>query len=202
MEELTAKEFALVLNLFGAVLGSLAACLYALRVWLKEERANLATWSIVLVLDVVGLYLTYATGNHEPYIQIGWCIAALLIVVAAFVRKGDWQWTSIDTAVLIICAGSVAVWLTSEAVFASLLGYLIAAFLSALPQAHDYVRHPDMARKSAWVWQVSAIAIIFPLVAKYVEGKSGIEHTLVYWALIGLNVIMSGLCMRRSPTSR
>lgn len=198
MEALTAKEFALALNVFGAVLGSLAACLYAVRVWLKKERANLATWSIVLVLDFAGLYLTYATGNHEPYIQIGWCVAALLIVIAAFVRKGDWQWTDIDTAVLIICAGSVAIWLTSEAVLASLLGYLLAAYLSALPQARDYVRHPDVARKSAWVWQVSVIAILFPLAAKYVEDKSGIEHTLVYWALIGLNVIMSALCMRRT----
>ena len=198
MEALTAKEFALALNVFGAVLGSLAACLYAVRVWLKKERANLATWAIVLVLDFAGLYLTYATGNHEPYIQIGWCVAALLIVIAAFVRKGDWQWTDIDTAVLIICAGSVAIWLTSEAVLASLLGYLLAAYLSALPQARDYVRHPDVARKSAWVWQVSVIAILFPLAAKYVEDKSGIEHTLVYWALIGLNVIMSALCMRRT----
>lgn len=201
MEEFTVKEIAFALNMFGAVLGSLAACFYAVRVWLRYERANLATWAIVLVLDVVGLYLTYATGNHEPYIQIGWCVAALLIVAAAFVRKGDWQWTSIDTAVLILCALSVAIWLSSEAVLASLLGYLIAAFLSALPQARDYVRHPDVARKSAWVWQVSVIAILFPLVAKYVEGKSGIEHTLVYWALIGLNVIMSALCMRRMPAN-
>lgn len=201
MEELSVKEIAFTLNVFGAVLGSLAACFYAVRVWLKYERANLATWAIVLVLDVVGLYLTYATGNHEPYIQIGWCVAALLIVIAAFVRKGDWHWALIDTAVLIICAVSVAIWLTSEAVLASLLGYLIAAFLSALPQARDYVRHPDVARKSAWVWQVSVIAILFPLAAKYVEGKTGVEHTLVYWALIGLNVIMSTLCMRRPPAS-
>lgn len=192
------KDLALALNVFGAVLGSLAACLYAMRVWLKKERANLATWTIVLVLDFAGLYLAYATGNDEPYIQIGWCVAAALIVLAAWTRKGDWLWTRTDTAVLIICAVSVGVWLTSEAVALSLVGYLLAAFLSALPQARDYLRHPDVARKSAWVWQVSIIAILFPLAAKLVEAKYGVEHTLVYYALISLNVFMAGLCMRRA----
>ncbi len=192
------ENIAFTLNLFGALLGSAAACLYAVRVWLKKERANLATWSIVLILDVVGLYLTYATGNHEPYIQIGWCIAATLIVIAAFVRKGDWLWTQTDTLVLVTCAISVAVWLTSEAILASLLGYLLAAFLSVLPQAKDYLRHPEAARKSAWMWQVGIIAILFPLAAKLVEDKPGIEHTLIYYALIGLNVAMAVLCMRRA----
>ncbi len=191
------KELAFALNIFGAVLGSLAACLYAVRIWQKKERANLATWFIVLILDFVGLYLAYATGNSEPYIQAGWCIAALLIVIAALVRRGDWLWTRTETNVLAICAVSVSVWLTSEAVLISLIGYLVAAFLSTWPQAKDYLRHPEVARKSAWLWQVSIIAILFPLVAKLVEQKYGVEHTLIYYALIGLNVGMAILCMRR-----
>lgn len=192
------KDIALALNVFGAVLGSISACLYALRVWQKKERANLATWSIILVLDFAGLYLAYATGNHEPYIQAGWCVAATLIVISAFARKGDWLWARTETIVLVICAMSVGVWLTSEAVALSLIGYLLAAFLSAWPQAKDYLRHPDMARRSAWVWQVSIIAILFPLAAKLVEAKYGVEHTLVYYALIGLNVFMAALCMRQA----
>ena len=195
------KEFALALNIFGAVLGSLAACLYALRVWQRKERSNLATWSIVLILDIAGLYLAYATGNHEPYIQAGWCIAAFLIVIAAWKRKGDRRWTNTETVVLLTCAASVAIWLTSEAVLVSLSSYLVAAFLSVSPQARDYRRNPEMARKSAWVWQVSIIAILFPLAAKLVEGKYGIEHTLVYYALIGLNMIMAMLCMRPAAKS-
>lgn len=192
------KEIALSLNLFGALLGSLAACFYALRVWQRKERANLATWSIVLVLDVAGLYLAYATGNKEPYIQAGWCIAALLIVIAAWARKGDWLWTRTETFVLTICAVSICVWLASEAVLVSLLGYLAAAFLSVWPQAKDYIRHPEVARKSAWVWQVSVLAIMFPLIAKLAEHKHGVEHTLIYYALIGLNVIMAVICMRKA----
>ena len=191
------KELAFALNVFGAVLGSLAACLYALRVWQKKERANLATWSIVLVLDMAGLYLAYATGNKEPYIQAGWCIAALLIVIATWKCKGDWQWTKTESMVLAICVLSVIVCLMSQSVLISLLGYLTAAFLSVWPQAKDYLRHPDVARKSVWVWQVSIVAILFPLIAKLVEGKYGVEHTLIYYALIGLNLIMAALCMRR-----
>ena len=191
------KDISFALNVFGAVLGSLAAGFYGIRVWLGKEKANLATWSIVLVLDVVGLYLAYATGNHEPYIQLGWCIAAVIIVIAAWVQKGDWVWTQNETVVLIVCTTSVFVWLASEAVLISLIGYLVAAYLSAWPQARDYLRHPKVARKSAWVWQVSIVAILLPLTAKLVESKYGIGDTLIYWALIGLNLIMSILCMRR-----
>lgn len=191
------KDLAFALNIFGAILGSLAAAFYGIRVWAGKEKANLATWSIILVLDFVGLYLAYATGNDEPYIQLGWCIAATLIVVAAWLRKGDWVWTHNETVVLVICTASVFVWLTSEAVLISILGYLAAAYLSALPQAKDYLRHPEVARKSAWVWQVSIIAITFPLAAKLIESKYGIGDTLIYYALIGLNMIMAGLCLRR-----
>ncbi len=194
----TVKELALSLNLLGAVLGSLAACLYGIRVWLGKEKANLATWSIVLILDFVGLYLAYATGNDEPYIQLGWCVAAMLIVTAAWIRKGDWVWTQNETTVLVLCGASVLVWLASEAVLVSLLGYLAAAYLSAWPQAKDYLRNPEVAKKSAWVWQVSIVAIAFPLVAKLVENKYGVGDTLIYYALIGLNVIMASLCMRRT----
>ena len=191
------SDISLGLNIFGAVLGSFAAALYGIRVWMGKEKANLATWSIVLILDVVGVYLTYATGNREPYIQLGWCFAAALIVTAAWIRKGDWAWTKTDTAVLVICAASVAIWLSSEAVLISLLGYLAAAYLSVWPQAKDYLRNPSIAKKSAWVWQVSIIAILFPLASKLIEQKHGVEHTLIYYALIGLNVMMSSLCMRR-----
>lgn len=192
------KELAFWLNIFGAVLGSLAAGLYGIRVWLGKEKANLATWSIVLLLDVAGLYLTYVTGNHEPYIQLGWCFAATLIVTAAWVRKGDWLWTRTETVVLVLCIASVTLWLTSEAVLVSLIGYLTAAYISALPQAKDYIRYPEVARKSAWVWQVSIIAILFPLAAKLVEQKYSIGHTLIYYALIVLNLFMAMLCMRRT----
>ncbi len=192
------KETAFWINVIGAVLGSLAACLYGVRVWLGKEKANLATWSIVLILDFVGLYLAYATGNDEPYIQLGWCVAAMLIVIAAWIRKGDWVWTQNETAVLVICGVSVFVWLASEAVLISLLGYLAATYLSVWPQAKDYLHNPEVAKKSAWVWQVSIVAIAFPLIAKFVENKYGVGDTLVYYALIGLNVIMASLCMRRT----
>lgn len=192
------KDFAFALNVFGACLGSLTACLYALRVWQKKECANLATWSIIFILDFVGLYLTYVTGNHEPYIQIGWCIAVTLIVAAAWIRKGDWLWKGTDTVVLVTCAMSVLVWVTSKEVFLSLFGYLAAVYGSSIPQARDYTSDPHAAHKSAWMWQLSLIAILFPISAKLLDGKYGIEHTLVYVALFVLNIIMAALCMRRT----
>ncbi len=188
---------AFLLNIVGTMLGSLAASLYGIRVWMGKEEANLATWLIVLLLDLVGVYLAFVTGNDEPYIQIGWCFAAALIATAAWLRKGSWQWTGTETMVLVLCVASMAIWTISESAYFSLAGYLTAAYLSAFPQGRDYLRDPKAARKSAWVWQVSIVAILFPLSAKFVEQKYGMGHTLIYYALIVLNMIMAGLCMRR-----
>jgi hypothetical protein len=191
----------LVLNGIGAIIGSFAACLYALRVWQKIEKANLATWSVIWVLDFVGLYLTYVTGNKEPYIQIGWCFAATLIVIAAWVRKGDWRWTKIESVTLAIVAASVAVWIigtTDKVAMLALSGYLVACFVSVWPQAEDYRRDAVIARKSAWVWQVSMLSLAFIIVSKWVAGKFGLGDTLVYYALFVLNAIMTAFCVRRA----
>lgn len=191
-------SLSLILNIVGAIIGSSAACLYAFRIWQKKEKANLATWFIIFLLDFIGLYLAYATGNTEPYIQIGWCVAATLILIATWVRKGEWAWTKTETLVLVTCVASIIVWITSKAVIISLLGYIIAAILSAWPQAKDYMKNPKVARASAWVWQVSVIAILFSLAAKFVNSEYGVEHTLVYYALLGLNVAMATLCTRKA----
>jgi len=122
----------------------------------------------------------------------------MLIVIGAWVRKGDWVWTWVETIVFVLCIASVVLWLTSEIALISLIGYLTAAYLSILPQVKDYLRHPEVARKSAWVWQVSVVAILFPLAAKLMEGKYGIGDTLIYYAFIVLNMSLAMLCMRRT----
>lgn len=195
------EDLALALNVVGAIIGSFAACFYAARVWLKYERANLATWSVIWALDFVGLYLTYVTGNDEPYIQIGWCIAATLILMAAWSRRGIWHWTNIETITLVVTVASVAVWIfgaaNKVAIFA-LVGYLVACFVSVWPQARDYLQRPELAHKSAWLWQTSVLSLVFIIASKWVAGKFGVGDTLVYYALFGLNIMMTVLCMRRS----
>lgn len=201
MEYLTAKEPAFWLNVIGAIIGTFAAARYAFQVWRKIEKANLATWSVVWALDFVGLYLTYVTGNHEPYIQFGWCVAATLILIAAWSRRGIWRWTNIETITLVVAVASVAVWIIGtkdEVAVLALSGYIVACFVSVWPQARDYVRHPDVARKSAWMWQTSVLSLVFIIASKWVAGKLGVGDTLVYYALFGLNVIMSVLCLRRA----
>ena len=189
-------DISLVLNVAGAVIGSAAACLYGVRIWMGKEKANLATWFIIFILDFVGLYLAYVTGNTEPYIQIGWCVAAIIILLATFVRKGEWVWSKTETGILLICLASVAIWLSSKAVTVSLLGYVTAAVISVIPQAKDYLKNPEVARKSAWLWQVSIVAILFSIAAKLVNGKTGVEDLLVYVSLLVLNAVMTYLCLR------
>jgi hypothetical protein len=189
-------ELGLTLNIIGAVIGCATAVLYALRISQGKEPANLATWAIVWVLDIVGLYLAYATGNHEPYIQIGWVFAASLIVLAAWKQKGDWVWSKTESWVLTLCTVSMGIWVLSGDVVISLGGYILAAWLSAVPQARDYIKNPKAASASAWVWQVSIVSMAFTLASKFVTGKTGAEHTLVYYALTLMNIVMAMLCMR------
>ncbi len=189
-------SLSIALNLAGAVIGSAAACLYGVRIWMGKEQANLATWFIIFILDFVGLYLAYATKKTDPYIEIGWCVAVTIILLATFVRKGEWVWSKTETGVLLTCLASVAIWLSSKVVIVALLGYVTAAVISVIPQARDYLKNPKVARKSAWIWQVSAVAILFSIVAKLVKGEFGAKDILVYVALLGLNAVMTYLCLR------
>lgn len=193
------NSFSFILNVIGVLLGCVSASLYGIRVWQGKERANLATWGIIYVLDVVGLHLAIETGNDDPLIQFGWCIAAVIILAAAIRRRGNWTWSSTETYVLIACSLSVAVWLLSHksAVFLSLLCFSAAVVLSAIPQARDYMRHPDIARASAWVWQVGTVSVTFTLTAKVVQGLYGVEHTLVYAVILAMNICMAYLCSRK-----
>lgn len=191
------SEFAFWLNLSGAVLSTFTSCTYGVRIWRGKEEANLATWLIFFLLNVLGLLLAYEAGNPEPYVQMSWCITALFIVAVVWRRKGAWVWTRTETTVLIACVMAALVWCTIEAVLVSLVCYLAASYLATWPQARDYFRRPEVARRSAWVWIVNVVTILFPLAAKLVEQKYGAEHTLMYIAFFIPNALMAMLCLRR-----
>ena len=193
------SNLSLGLNVAGAVIGSAAASLYGVRIWMGKEQANLATWFTVFILDFVSLYLADGTGKNKPYIEIGWCVAATIIVLgllATFAKKGKWVWSKTETVVLLVSFASVLVWLGSKEVIISLLGLATAFVISAIPQAKDYLKNPVVARKSAWVWQVSIVAILFSIAAKLVNSEFGAEQLLVYISLLGINTVMTYVCLR------
>ena len=167
---MTAENWYFILNVIGALIGCIGSCVYAFRIWRKKESANLATWMIVFFLDWIGLYLADATGNHEPYIQLGWCFAATMILTATWVRKGEWKWAVTDACVIWLCTISIYVWVWYGSVLVSLLGYIAAVLMSAWPQVKDYLKDSVMARKSAWIWKLSSVAVLFSLGAEMVVG--------------------------------
>lgn len=194
MEDIVEKTI-VALNMLSAIIGTLTPCRYAWRVWKQHEQANLATWGVILVLDAVGLYLAYATGNHEPYLWIGWCFAAALVLAAAWVRRGNVSWSTTETVVIGICILSVLTWVATSSKAISITGYLTAACVAAIPQAKDYWRDPLTARKSAWMWASSCVAIGLSLAAQLIKDDTDFAHMIILDVLFVANAIMLKLCL-------
>ncbi len=210
------------LNIAGAVVGCSSAAIFAVRIWRGKEEANIATWLVVFLLDWGGLYLAYTTGNEKPYLQIGWCAAATCILAAVAKTHGVLAWHSSgvtkewrgyllslrlrlcrelrrpshEMVTVAICLLAIAIWIASGIAWLALAAYTAAMFVSAWPQARDYLKRPHVARKSSWVWLVSVISLELVVGSQAIDGTIDVPHTLVYAALLMLNIVMSAICLR------
>ena len=186
------------LNIAGALIGSVGAFLYALRIMMRQEQANTATWIIIVLQDFAGLYLVYSAGNTRPYIQIGWCISGSLILLASLRSMSNrWLlgWTEIWS--IMICFAAIIIWLISKSATISLAFYGLSIIVSLIPQAKDYFKDPSSARKSAWIWWVSTVAISLPVTAIIIDGKISVEYILIYSIIFITNIVMIFLCQRK-----
>jgi hypothetical protein len=176
----------------SGVVGFISASIFALQIVRFGIKVNLATWTMILVLDFVGLGLLVATGSQKPYIQIGWCVAAILIFLAALKNRGNWQWSATETWSVTACVIAILIWVFTGSVW-SLLGYMFAAYISVIPQANQYLKeHYKERRKSAWMWIVTAVAISLAIV-----GKPPSSELMVLAGLLLLNMGMIWLTLRK-----
>ena len=176
----------------GAI-GAISASVFAGQIHFFKLKVNLATWTMVLILDFVGLALLLAAGNKEPFIQIGWCLAAILIFFAALKNRGDWKWSRTESWSVGACALAVAIWIATGSVW-SLLGYLLAAFISVIPQVAQYWTEKREERiKATWLWVVSAFAILLAIIGS----PKTPEYMIVLLGLLVLNAGMTWLTLRK-----
>jgi hypothetical protein len=181
----------------SGVIGMVSASVFAGQIQRFKIKVNLATWTMVLVLDFVGLYLLIAAGNNQPYIQIGWCVAAVLIFLAALNNRGDWKWSAIETYSVATCVAAILVWVLTKSVW-SLLGYVAACYVSAIPQAVQYLKQVRHERvQSAWMWMVSVFAISLAIIGIPPEAKDPLSFKIPLYGLLILNGWMSWLTIRR-----
>jgi len=178
----------------GAVLGFLVASGFAWQIHYYKLKVNLATWTMILILDIIGLGLLLAAKNNEPFIQIGWCIAATFIFLAALLNRGDWKWGAVETWSVAACSLAVLIWVLTGSVW-SLLGYVLAVCISVIPQIVQYLDEERTIRlKTTWVWALSAVAILITIFGSPFTPK----HMIVLVGLLLLNLGVMWLTLRRS----
>ena len=143
--------------------------------------ANLATWIMILVLDVLGLILVLRAGNKSPFLQIGWTIAALLIVLAIALNNTLWQWTWIETISVSFCILSIFIWYKISAKYA-IWPQMMAAYISFIPQGVDYWSLPQT--QTWWLWAGTIVGCLLAIIG---SKKQTFENVFIPWGCVILN---------------
>ncbi len=180
-----AKEVATVTS---GVLGFLIPTYFAWTLYKQSIPQNVASWSMVLLLDFVGLILIIKAGNKKPYLQAGWFGAALCIVLAILVGKSPWQWGMTESISLAFCGAAIVLWLTMSARI-GVWAYMAAMYISFVPQMVDFWHKPEPDTLWLWCWTIGTC-----LLAIYGAPKRDFANIFVPWAAILLNVIIAVLC--------
>jgi hypothetical protein len=180
------KEFAV---LASGILGFIIPTYFAWTVYQSNTPQNIATWSMILLLDFIGLVLVIRDGNKKPYLQIGWAAAALCIVLAITLSDSPWHWGWTETASLVLCGIAVLLWLRMSARVA-IWAYMTAMYASLAPLMVDYWYKPQPETLWLWTWTVGTC-----LLAIYGAQKRDFANTFVPWAAIVLNAIIAVLCI-------
>ena len=155
--------------------------------------ANIVTWLLVLILDVVGLLIAVKEGNKRPYLQLGWAIAAVCIMLAILVRQSTFAIGWVEIASSLLCLLAVILWRTAGQ-HAAILGFTfqtLAVYVSFIPQAVNYWIKPE---PSTWyLWFFTAIGCALAI---YASPKKDMRHTFIPWGAFILNVAIMMLVLR------
>lgn len=180
-----------LLLLLSGILGFLVAVGFAVDIAMQRVGPqNIATWSMVLALDFIGVVLAFRAGNRKPWLQVGWAMAATLIVAAILFRQHVWEWGWIETASALAFLLALCLWWWKSAAH-GLGAYMLAMYISCIPQGIDYWNTPQP--ETAYVWLGSAFASFLAVAG---APKHDYAHVFVPWAAIILNVGFTILVLR------
>lgn len=186
-------------NLLSLVLAFAPPGAFALSIFLnKLPPQNVATWGMVLLLDGVGLILAYNVYKKKPcrlisempFLQLGWAIAAVCIMVAVTTRTNLSSWGWVEIVSLFCCAMAVYLWVIRDAQ-TGLYPYMLAMYIAFIPQFSNYLERPQPETWWLWVGTVMSAGL-----AIYASEKRDLRSCFVPWGCIPLNIIGFALVMR------
>ena len=181
-----AKELSVLSSGF---LGFIIPTYFAWTVYKDNIPQNIATWSMILILDVLGIILVYKAGNKKPIMQLGWLAAAICIVLAITFSNNPWHWGVVESLSLILCGVAVMLWFSLNPRIA-IWAYIAAAYISFVPLMMDYWDTPQP--ETLWLWLGSIIPCLLSI---YGAEKRDFANTIVPWTAIAFNVLISVLCI-------
>ncbi len=180
------------LSYTAGILVSIVATAYAIQIYKERLHVNIATWMMIVLIDVLGLVLAYSSGNAQPSIHIAWLVTDTLILGTALIMRANWHWRYIETISLVMFVTSLAWWHFVDSVW-SILGYLVACFFTLLPQAIQYWHHRPLAKKSAWIWIMNSIAIVMTLLSLQ---DISFEYSVAALGLLVMSLAMVMIALR------
>lgn len=172
-------------------LGFALPALFAFQIYTHQVLPqNVATWGMILLLDVIGLILVYKAGNEDPRIQWGWVTAAICIFAAIIFSENTLQWGWVETISLICCIASIALWQIKNAKW-GLWPYMAAMYISFIPQGVEYFEKPQP--ETWWLWFGSMLACLFAI---YGAKKYDFANLFIPFGAFVLNLLILILVMR------
>lgn len=181
------KDWALWLSL---IIGFAIPASFAIQIHLEKLTLNIATWGMICLLDILGLILAFKSGNKKPWLQFGWAFAAVCIVIAILINNHTFSFGLVEYVCIACSLLAVYFWLTEKAE-KGLYPYIIAVYISFIPQAIDYWGAPQP--QTWWLWVGSILACVFAI---YGAEKRNFANTFVPWSCIPFNLLGFYLVMR------
>lgn len=175
--------------LMSGLLGFIIPTYFAWTVYQNHIPQNIASWSMILLLDIIGLVLVYKDGNKKPYLQIGWVFAAICIVLAITLGDSPWHWGWTESVSLALCGVAIVFWITLSTRTA-IWAYMAAMYISVIPLVVDYWDKPQPDTLWLWLWTIGTCFL-----AIYGAPKRDFTNTFVPWAAMILNIPIAVLCV-------
>lgn len=147
----------------GGMLSFASLIWYGIKVWLgKATPTSIASWVMWVILDVVILGSTLATG--KPFALALSYVAGAAFVLVVHLKKGTWTWTYVETISAVGATVSTILWQTLSPE-AGVIAGVVAMTAAGMPMLLFFYRHPD--RQAFWVFMNVTIACTMTLIATW-----------------------------------
>jgi hypothetical protein len=137
------------ISLIGGLIVLLAHLPLFKAIFKKEIHLNIATWLAWAVIDSMTLIVSLVAHADFPALVIAFTTCAWVVLILVL-RAGKWEWTKLETIVMIIVFISLVIWFLSGPLLA-LVALVVGKYGAAgILTARDAYKKPERKQALAW----------------------------------------------------